>query len=478
MVVQVLLALDRPETEALVRHALANPDMVLRRTMPDRPLWDQVRQTHDLVVISHSLLGHAALDGIRALRLQSNPPSVVILTDSMDPSESAAFLAAGCNAVLDPSLVNGTLEQIFQSILSRRRQEWEEEYAGRRGDSPPSLNDFTSCAPAMQNFMAMVRHVVDADTSLLMLGETGVGKERLARAIHAESRRNRGPFVPIHCGALPETLLESELFGHEKGAFTGATASRRGLFELAEGGTIFLDEVGDMPPHLQVKLLRFLQEHEVLRVGSERPVRVDARVMGATNRDLPKEVEGGKFREDLYFRLSVVTLTIPPLRERREEIPFLVQKLINAFQSRLGRQVQGINPDALEALIRYPWPGNIRELMNNIERAVLLCDEDRIALAHLPESIRKAQSAPPHVGHIHPCAPNGFPEEWMQKPLSEASRDILERFEQTYLSTLLRTTHGRIGETARRAGIHPRSLYAKMKRYGLHKEDFRPGRCR
>ena len=219
------------------------------------------------------------------------------------------------------------LLETLRSLVERRRQDGLRRLKAERPEERYSLNDFVLVSPAMQRFVAVARRVVAADSSLLILGETGVGKERLARAIHAESPRARGPFVAVNCGALPEGLLESELFGHERGAFTGAVASRKGHFELAHEGTIFLDEIGEMPLHLQVKLLRVLEERRLQRVGGQRPIAIDVRVMAATNRDLEAEMGAGRFRNDLYYRLAVVTLTLPPLRDRAEDIPDLVEQL-------------------------------------------------------------------------------------------------------------------------------------------------------
>jgi len=318
--------------------------------------------------------------------------------------------------------------------------------------------------------------MVASDATLLILGETGVGKERLARAIHAESPRSTGPFVSVNCGALSETLLESELFGHEEGAFTGASRARRGWFELAHGGTIFLDEIGEMPRHLQVKLLSVLQTREIQRVGAESSVAIDVRVMAATNRDLAADVEAGQFRRDLYYRLSVVTLTIPPLAERREDIPTLVDGLLDHFRGEIPHDIQDVSPEAMEALRRYDWPGNVRELMNVVERAMLLSTDQLISLGDLPENISAlAPSIEPKFPTPEAVEEESLsvPKAWLVQPLREARQKLLSEFERAYLAGLLEATGGRIGETARRAGIQPRSLFDKMRRLGLRKEDYR-----
>jgi DNA-binding NtrC family response regulator len=316
--------------------------------------------------------------------------------------------------------------------------------------------------------------VVNSDSSILILGETGVGKERLARAIHAESHRSAGPFIAVNCGALPEALLESELFGHEQGAFTGATRSRRGWFELAHSGTIFLDEVGDMPIHLQVKLLRVLQEKKIQRVGSEKAIDIDVRVMAASNRDLSAEIERRQFRKDLFYRLCVVTLTIPALRDRREDIPQLIDSYIEYLRTQTGREVYAITDRARDALCRYMWPGNVRELINVLERAVLLCKGDTICVDDLPSEIGKGDAAGAKGSGKHmPPGPDGIEQHWLERPWQDVRREYTDRLERAYFSALLAASGGRVGAAAERAGIRARSLFDKMKHHGLNKKDFR-----
>ena len=294
----------------------------------------------------------------------------------------------------------------------------------------------------------------------------------------ARAREAQAPFVSVNCGALPESLLESELFGHEEGAFTGATRPRRGWFEVAHRGTIFLDEIGEMPHHLQVKLLRVLQTREVQRVGGERALSVDVRIMAATNRDLEADVDTGRFRADLFYRLSVVTLEIPPLRTRPEDIAVLVERYIQHFAATFATDVHGIQPEALAALQRYRCPGNVRELVNIVERAMILCPERLIRPQDLPEAVRRGVGATGKSAEA-PDDPAGsldalLPADWSDRPLREVCDAVVEEVEKKYLIALLQTTRGRIGETARRAGINPRSVYNKMRRYGLEKMAFRP----
>jgi two-component system response regulator AtoC len=290
---------------------------------------------------------------------------------------------------------------------------------------------------------------------VLLTGESGTGKEVLARAIHAQSARRSHAFVAVNCGAIPEALLESELFGHVKGAFTGADRARRGLFVEADGGSLFLDEIGELPLSLQVKLLRVLQEEEVRPVGDSKSRSVDVRVIAATARDLSREVAEGRFREDLFYRLDVVRVTVPPLRERREDIPLLVDHFLAQFRASLGKNVRGIANDAFAKLIAYAWPGNVRELENVIERAVILANDDRIGLRELPETV---------AGNASPDAP--APKTPGDYSLVPARR----RFESDWIRDALAAANGNRTHAARLLGISHRALLYKLKEYGLGRE--------
>jgi len=477
MLIRVILAIDKLKLQRHLHKLISEHDVIVENIRGKTNFLERIaRESSDLIIISQTLIPDPVLDTIKLLRQLPDSPGVVIISDQEDPEERAKFLAAGCDTVLYSGLSSKRLQDVFSTILAKQSEILQKALSTRRTLAQPRLTDFVSSSPAMKTFMNIVGRMVASDVPLLILGETGVGKERLARAIHEESSRSVGPFITVNCGALPETLLESELFGHEEGAFTGAIRSRRGWFELAHSGTIFLDEIGELPNHLQVKLLHVLQEHEIQRVGSEKSFVVDVRVMAATNRDIAAEVESHHFRKDLYYRLSVVTLTIPPLRDRREDIPALVESYINYLQPRIGCEVFGITDEALEALCQYSWPGNVRELINVIERAMLLCNNGEITLSDLPEAI-SGKGLSEHTQSILMAISretDSIPEEWLKKPLHEVRKTILEQIERTYLTGLLGLTDGRIGETAKRAGIQPRSLFDKMKRHGLRKEDFRP----
>jgi len=330
---------------------------------------------------------------------------------------------------------------------------------------------------AIRQVYAVVEKVADTPSTVLITGESGTGKELVARALHDNSSRHAGPFIKINCAAIPKTLMESELFGYEKGAFTGAVGSKPGRFELAHGGTLFLDEIGEIPVEMQVKLLRVLQESEFERVGGIKTIKVDVRLLTATNRDLAVEIAGGGFRDDLYYRLNVVPIHLPALRERRQDIPLLVDHFIARFNERLKKQITGIEPAAVERLVAHGWPGNIRELENVIERTILFCEGPRIRLEDLPAdlgggTLRPSQpdlpvvvSAPPPPTSPPPSAAPPVGEE--VGSLKEAVRVETERVERDLIQRALDETGGNVTQAARKLQISRKSLQTKMKELGL-----------
>ena len=301
-------------------------------------------------------------------------------------------------------------------------------------------------SPAMRQLVDLARRVAKVDSTVLLTGESGAGKERIARLVHEESTRAAGPFIAVNCGAITETLLESELFGHARGAFTGATSDRPGLFEAANSGTLLLDEVGEVSPGMQVKLLRALQEREVRRVGENKSRRVDVRVVAATNRDLAHGVAGGSFRQDLYYRLKVVELHVPPLRERRDDVLPLARVLLGEAALRMKRKITSLAPATADQLLRYEWPGNVRELENAMERAVALARGSRVELEDLPEEIRQA--------FAKPVASKGT-----VRPLDEVEKE--------YILAALKLNDGNQTHTAEQLQIGSATLYRKLRRYRL-----------
>jgi two-component system NtrC family response regulator len=302
----------------------------------------------------------------------------------------------------------------------------------------------------MVEVLSLVRRVAASEATVLIRGESGTGKELIAKAIHYASPRSSGPLIKVNCAALPETLLESELFGHERGAFTGAVETRKGRFELADGGTLFLDEIGDLPLHLQAKLLRVLQEKEFERVGSSRSIRVNVRILSATHRDLEALVKAGRFREDLYYRLNVVTIALPPLRERRQDLPLLIDHFVRVFAEKNGKKVRGFTSAAREILLRYDYPGNVRELENIIERAIVLTRDDIIGTADLPLLVQEPQ---------------------VEKSGESCLPAVVEGVERQMIRAALARAGGVQTRAAEALGISERALRYKLKKYGLRGDD-------
>jgi DNA-binding NtrC family response regulator len=351
-------------------------------------------------------------------------------------SELSSYYQKAC---LDEALgrVTDEIKRLEKRLRSRQKE------LGPKTAAATDSSGLVAQSATMRRVMDLARRVAKVESTVLLTGESGVGKERIARLIHAESARVGGPFVAINCGAVPEGLLESELFGHARGSFTGASQDRPGLFEAAQGGTLFLDEIGEVPPSMQVKLLRALQEREVRRVGENKSRPVEVRVLAATNRDLVSEVNAARFRQDLYYRLRVVEIRVPPLRERREDILPLARTFLQEAAGRARRKVTSLTPAAANQLVRYGWPGNVRELENAIERAVVLADGSRIDLADLPEELSLALPAPYAPGDV--------------RPLDEVERD--------YILAVLRANAGNKAKAAEQLGIGTATLYRKLKQY-------------
>ncbi len=371
---------------------------------------------------------------------------VIVMTAYSSVASAVAALRKGAYDYVTKPFVNEDLLQSVKNAL-RQRELFRENRALRRElDRRYSFGEIIGNSAALQSVFRLVEKVAATNTNILIQGPSGTGKELIARAIHHHSPRHERRFVAINCGALPETLLESELFGHVKGAFTGAVGNKPGLFRSAEGGTVLLDEIGEVTPALQVRLLRALQEHEVTPVGSSAPVRFDARIIAATNRDLEKEVAEGRFREDLFYRLNVIEIHLPPLRERREDIPLLVRHAVKRTAQEQNAPEKSITPEAMAAFINYAWPGNVRELQNAIERAFTLSG-DIIDLASLPPRVREA------AGDARP----------MRDP--DGLRPTLAEIERRYISETMTAVNEDKTRAANILGIDLSTLYRKLKRY-------------
>jgi len=431
------------------------------------------------------------LDGMGLLRkLQQDFPEVPVVMITAHGSVESAVEAVKLGA-FDYLEKPFEQEQIRQ-IVAKAMKTHELARRDARPEEPSGRGRFRliGSAPVIRHIFAVVEKVADTPSTVLITGESGTGKELIARALHENSSRHKGPFIKINCAAIPKTLMESELFGYEKGAFTGAVGAKPGRFELAHGGTLFLDEIGEIPVEMQVKLLRVLQESEFERVGGIKTIKVDVRLVTATNRDLAHEIEEEAFREDLFYRLNVVPIHIPPLRDRREDIPLLAEHFIAKFNDRLKKQIVGILPDAIACLMAYNWPGNIRELENLMERTMLFCEGPQIGARDLPpEMAHLADAAPASAAsRATPAAPldlqedelGGAPGASSSGPttltsmpaapagsLKEAVRAETERVERELIIRALEETSGNVTQAARKLKISRKSLQTKMKEFGL-----------
>ncbi|MEW6718863.1 MAG: sigma-54 dependent transcriptional regulator [Thermodesulfobacteriota bacterium] len=388
----LLIAEDDESTRSLLRKVFERPDLIVHEARTGAEAIRTIDQNPvDVVLTDLKMPGPDGL-AVLAHSRKTRPDAEVILMTGHATVESAvnAMKMGAFHYITKPFSVDEVahlVDRVLELTSVRKENASLRTLARGRG----GLEHIIGISDPIREVLALVRKVADTNSTVLVTGESGTGKELVARAIHYLSPRADRMLVPINCSAIPAELLESELFGHMKGAFTGAHASRPGKFEAAHNGTIFLDEIGEMSPHLQVKLLRVLQEKSVTPVGGNRPVPVDVRVVAATNKDLEEEVAEGRFRADLYFRLNVIPIRIPPVRERRDDIPVLAAHFIERYNREKGRSLEGIREDAMEMLQRYPWPGNVRELENLVERIVVLKGSGWIEAADLPEKIRRSE---------------------------------------------------------------------------------------
>jgi two-component system response regulator HydG len=410
-------------------------------------------QAYDLVLMDVRMLRVSGLEALSAIKAINPSIPVVIMTAFSSVETAVAALKQGAHDYLTKPLDFEKLRITIERAMEHTRLREENLRLRERLGLQFERSRIIGQSPAMLNLLETVAQVAPSEATVLISGESGTGKEVIAGAIHFNSPRRDGPFVKLNCAAVIETLLESELFGHEKGAFTGAERRREGRFHQADGGSLFLDEVSAMPLSMQVKLLRVLQEREFTRVGGEALVRVDVRVIAATNRHLPSLIGAGMFREDLYYRLNVVGLEMPPLRERREDIPLLAQHFLEDFARRNRKPIKGFTPQAMDRLIRHGWPGNVRELMNAVERAVVLARADYLAEDDFPIIIPPGQEPPESA-----LMPAGAGVE---------DAKLLDEVEKATILRTLEAAGGNKSETARRLGITRRTLHKKLKLYGV-----------
>ncbi|MBI4609268.1 MAG: sigma-54-dependent Fis family transcriptional regulator [Candidatus Rokubacteria bacterium] len=401
-----------------------------------------------------------ALDGMELLRQarQVDPQMPVIILTAFATIESAvAAVKAGAFDYLPKPFSADQLKVAVDRALAQRRLALENLRLREQLQGTYGFENIVGRSQAMTQVFELVRKAARSEANILVQGESGTGKELIARAIHANSPRAAEAFVPVDCASLPEPLLESELFGHEKGAFTGAVKTKPGLIEVAHRGTLLLDEIAELPVGLQVKLLRALQERQIRRVGGTRQIDVDARVVSATNRHLREEVVKGQFREELYYRVNVVAIALPPLRERTGDVPLLAHAFLKRYCQGRERPLRGFDPEALQALEAYAWPGNVRELQNVIERACALADGDAVTVRDLPEHVRSAQ----------PVSRATTPAPATNLPLKEAKSRWMNELEAAYLAELLKRHDGNVSQAARAAGIDRKTFHRLINKHGL-----------
>jgi len=410
-------------------------------------------QSYDLILMDVRMVKMSGLEALEKIKSYNPAIPIIIMTAYSSVETAVAALKKGAHDYLTKPLdfdkLKITIERSMEHTRLKEENRLLKESLGKHFDRRNIIGQ----SPAILNLLETVAQVAPSEATVLITGESGTGKELIAGAIHFNSHRKDGPFVKLNCAAITETLLESELFGHEKGAFTGAERRKEGRFFQAHGGSLFLDEVSEMPLTMQVKLLRVLQEREFTRVGGENPIKVDVRMIAATNKNLQELISRGAFREDLYYRLNVVDLAIPPLKKRREDIPLLAQHFLEVFAARNHKEIKGYTPQAMNHLIRYDWPGNVRELMNAVERAVVLTQSDFLSekdFTIINESdLDSSQSVPENAGiRLDGAVP-------------------LDEVEKATILNTLEAVGGNKSEAARRLGITRKTLHKKLKAYGV-----------
>jgi DNA-binding NtrC family response regulator len=474
---RLLVVDDDPTTADVVRRHLRDA-MEVRAALGGQEAIELSRQAvargepFDVILLDYHMPGMGGVESLEALR-GLGLDARVILTSGQEPGDVAVeALRVGAFDFISKPISGAELRLRVERALRDRRSLLRSDRADRAsagGAVVPGANEsrrprksdvIIGGSPWTKELYERISMVAPTDVTVAIYGESGTGKELVARTIHNLSARYERPFVVVNCGAIPESLLEDELFGHVKGAFTDATKDREGLFAAADGGTLFLDEIGEMPPSLQVKLLRVLQSQEFRRIGDDRDIRVDVRLITATNRELEKAVASGAFRQDLFYRINVFPLTLPPLRERREDIPLLAHHFLLKHRDKVGKRVEGFTPSAMDKLLAYHWPGNVRELENKVHHALVLAQGGHIGA----EEVQLELSVASRVPTID-----------ITRPFRELKRDIVEGFEREYTRELLRRHAGNLAAAARQARIDRKNLWALVKKYRIDLEGFRRG---
>lgn len=444
----VLIVEDEKNTRDGLDRALCRNYRTMMAEGGERALQMLNRTSVDILLSDLRMPGMDGLSLIRRALALDYKPICILLTAYGSIETAVEAMKIGAYDFLTKPVNLDQLDLVLQRALRSRQLESENRDLRTQLDTKFSLENIIGESAVMKTLFEMIQQVAPSRATVLLQGESGTGKELVAHAIHNLSPRAQGPFIAVHCAALPQQLLESELFGHEKGAFTGAVERRRGRFELAEGGTFFLDEISEINPAIQVELLRVLDERNFERVGGQETLEADIRLIVATNRDLAGMVKEGKFRDDLFFRLNVVAITLPPLREKPDDIPLLVQHFIREFAIENDKRIDDITPDALNALMTYSWPGNVREVRNVIERMIVLSRGNKLTLRDLPSGIRSESQGQASMGVIKPHA-----------TIQEANKQMI--------IAALKATGGNRTHAAKQLGISRKTLYRKLREFNL-----------
>ena len=458
----LLLAEDNEDSRRCLRQLLEqDPGLRVDAVCNGTEALEALCENHYSVLLTDLKMpgvdGMALIEEVQRRRL---PVTVIVTTGHGSIDEAVRAIRLGAYDFLTKPIDIEHLRLVLRRALRERALHDEVAQLREQLQRRYAFHDVLSRNPRMHAVFELVQNVAHTTSTVLLEGETGTGKEMIARAIHGASHVRTGPLVAVNCAALPETLLESELFGHEKGAFTNAVSQRKGRFELAHGGTLFLDEVGDVPLAMQAKLLRVLQDRCFERVGGIESITVDVRIIAATNRPLKDLVQAGQFREDLYYRLNVIKIDLPPLRHRQEDIPLLAQHFTEKY-TQAGATPKVISPEAMEILLAYRWPGNIRELENAIERACVTSLDDMIRPANLPP---EATAPTPHRPHFHTD---------LSRPLPDQLAELTAAYEERYLRKALKKARGNVGRCAKICGLSRRSITGKLAAYKIAKEPYK-----
>lgn len=424
------------------------------------------KQRYDLIFVDLNLLLHY-LDGedfshtLHMLQKKSPAIETIVMAAPSQIRDAICFVKAGAADYITYPISGTEVRIVVDSISKSTLRQSELDYLRDQFWKSDALDVVQTKSQAMVEVFKKVRSVANTKTTVLLTGETGTGKSVIAKLLHQHSNRQNAQFISVHCGAIPDTLLESELFGHERGAFTGALRKKLGKFEIANGGTIFLDEIGTLTPPAQIKLLQVLQDGTLNRVGGEETIHTNARVIAATNSDLKALAENGDFRKDLFYRLNVFPIDIPPIRSRMEDLPRLISLFLERLNREFQKNIQSVHPQVLEALAQYSWPGNVRELENLMERAYILENNSILTPSSFPQELFEHQTGAAAMRvHTH-------------IPLADARKIALEDFERQYIKELLTRNHGKIKHSATEAGITTRQLHKLMSKYAIRKEEYK-----